>query len=119
IVLRLGISMEDFATHPHGVTVSARGTTGLWTEHGLSLIAADGRRPAARTRIASKAPLRFAGRTAGRAPVPAAQLAPEFRDPIVYLWLGRDAYLVHYPVKGGKLINVVVITADDWSGPGW
>ena len=119
IVLRLGMSMEDFATHPHGVTVSARGTTGLWTEHGHALIAADGLWSAARTRIASKAPPRFAGRTAWRALVPAAQLAPEFRDPIVYLWLGRDAHLVHYPVKGGKLINVVVITADDWSGPGW
>jgi salicylate hydroxylase len=119
IVLRLGMSMEDFATHPHGVTVSARGTTGLWTEHGHALIAADGLWSAARARIASKAPPRFAGRTAWRALVPAAQLAPEFRDPIVYLWLGRDAHLVHYPVKGGKLINVVVITADDWSGPGW
>jgi len=119
IVLRLGMSMEDFATHPHGVTVSARGATGLWTEHGHALIAADGLWSAARARIASKAPPRFAGRTAWRALVPAAQLAPEFREPLVHLWLGRDAHLVHYPVKAGKLINVVVITADDWSGPGW
>jgi len=70
-------------------------------------------------RIASKTPPRFAGRTAWRALVPAAQLAPAFREPLVHLWLGRDAHLVHYPVKGGKLINVVVITADDWHGPGW
>jgi salicylate hydroxylase len=119
IVLRLGMSMEDFATHPHGVTVSARGATGLWTEHGHALIAADGLWSAARARIASKTPPRFAGRTAWRALVPAAQLAPEFRGPLVHLWLGHDAHLVHYPVKGGKLINVVVITADAWSGPGW
>ena len=119
IVLRLGMSMEDFATHPHGVTVSARGTAGLWTEHGHAVIAADGLWSAARVRIASKAPPRFAGRTAWRALVPTAQLAPEFREPLVHHWLGRDAHLVHYPVKGGKLVNVVVITADDWSGPGW
>ena len=119
IVVRLGMSMEDFATHPHGVTVSARGATGLWTEHGHALIAADGLWSATRARIASKTPPRFVGRTAWRALVPAAQLAPEFREPLVYLWLGRDAHLVHYPVKGGKLINVVVITADDWSGRGW
>jgi len=119
IVLRLGMSMEDFATHPHGVTVSARGATGLWTEHGHAVIAADGLWSAARARIASKAPPRFAGRTAWRALVPAAQLAPEFREPLVHLWLGRDAHLVHYPVKGGKLVNVVVITADDWNAPGW
>jgi salicylate hydroxylase len=119
VVLRLGMSIEDFATHPHGVTVSARGASGLWTEHGHALIAADGLWSSARARIASKAPPRFGGRTAWRALVPAAQLAPEFREPLVHLWLGRDAHLVHYPVKGGQLINVVVITADDWSGPGW
>jgi 2-polyprenyl-6-methoxyphenol hydroxylase-like FAD-dependent oxidoreductase len=119
VVVRLGMSMEDFASHPHGVTVSARGATGLWTEHGNALIAADGLWSAARTRIGSKTPPRFAGRTAWRALVPAAALAPEFREPLVHLWLGRDAHLVHYPVKGGKLINIVVITADAWSGPGW
>ena len=119
VVLRLGMSMEDFATHPHGVTVSARGAAGLWTEHGHALIAADGLWSAARARIASKALPRFAGRTAWRALVPVAQVAPEIREPLVHLWLGRDAHMVHYPVKGGKLINVVVITADDWSGPGW
>jgi salicylate hydroxylase len=119
IVLRLGMSMEDLATHPHGVTISARGATGLWTEHGHAVIAADGLWSAARARIASRTPPRFAGRTAWRALVPAAQLAPEFREPLVHLWLGHNAHLVHYPVKGGKLVNVVVITADDWSGPGW
>jgi salicylate hydroxylase len=119
VVLRLGMNMEDFATHPHGVTVSARGATGLWTEHAHALIAADGLWSVARGRIATIAAPRFAGRTAWRALVPASQVAPEFREPLVHLWLGRDAHLVHYPVKGGKLINLVVITADDWSGPGW
>jgi 2-polyprenyl-6-methoxyphenol hydroxylase-like FAD-dependent oxidoreductase len=119
IVVRLGMSMEDFATHPHGVTVSARGAAGLWTEHGHALIAADGLWSAARARIAAKAPPHFTGRTAWRALIPAAQLAPEFREPLVHLWLGHDAHLVHYPVKGGTFVNVVVITADDWSGPGW
>jgi salicylate hydroxylase len=119
IVLRLGMRMEDFATHPHGVTVSARGATGLWTEHAHALIAADGLWSATRARIAANAAPRFAGRTAWRALVPVAQVAPEFREPFVHLWLGRDAHLVHYPVKGGKLINLVVITGDEWSGPGW
>jgi salicylate hydroxylase len=119
VVFRLGMCVEDFATHPHGVTISARGTTGLWTEHGHALIAADGLWSASRARIASKKAPRFGGRSAWRALVPAAQLAPEFREPVIHLWLGRDAHLVHYPVKAGKLINVVVITADDWRGPGW
>src|SRR5262249_61993232 len=114
VVLRLGMTMEDFATHPHGVTVSARGATGLWTEHGHALIAADGLWSAARARIASKTPPRFAGRTAWRALVPAAQLAPEFREPLVHLWLGRGGHLVHYPVEGGNLINAGGVTAGAW-----
>jgi salicylate hydroxylase len=27
--------------------------------------------------------------------------------------------VVHYPVKAGRLINVVAITRDDWREPGW
>src|SRR5262249_60071988 len=70
VVLRLGVTMEDFATHPHGVTVSAPGATGLWTEHGHALIAADGPWSAARARIASKTPPRSSGPTPPRPPLP-------------------------------------------------
>src|SRR5262249_59225123 len=42
VVLRLGMTMEDFSTHPHGVTVSARGATGLWTGPSPPPIAAPG-----------------------------------------------------------------------------
>ena len=41
---------------------------------------------------------------------------PEFRAPDVQLWLGRDAHLVHYPVKAGALINIVAIVDDDLDG---
>ena len=111
--------MEDFATHPNGVTVSARGAAGLWDERGDALIAADGLWSMSRARIGANDPPRFSGRTAWRALVPAKDVAPEFREPVVHLWLGRDAHLVHYPVKAGKLINIVAITADSWSGHGW
>ncbi len=119
IALKLGMRMEDFVTHSNGVTVSARGRSGLWDEHGMALIAADGLWSVARSRIGFKEPPRFAGRTAWRALVPAMDVAPEFREPLIHLWLGRDAHLVHYPVKGGGLINIVVITAGSWNGPGW
>jgi salicylate hydroxylase len=119
ISLRLGMRMEDFATHPHGVTVSANAAAGLWNEHGHALIAADGLWSASRARFGFKDPPRFSGRTAWRTLVPAKDVAPEFREPLIYLWLGRDAHLVHYPVKAGKMINVVAITTDSWDGAGW
>jgi salicylate hydroxylase len=119
VSVKLGMRMEDFATHPHGVTVSAHGPGGLWNERGNALIAADGLWSDSRSRMGFKEPPRFAGRAAWRALIPAQEVAPEFRDPLIHLWLGRDAHLVHYPVKGGKVINVVVIAADSWNGTGW
>lgn len=116
ISLKLGMRMEDFVTHPNGVTVSARGAAGRWDEHGDALIAADGLWSQSRARIGFKEPPRFAGRTAWRALIPAKAVVPEFREPLLHLWLGRDAHVVHYPVKAGKLINIVVITADSRNG---
>jgi salicylate hydroxylase len=44
---------------------------------------------------------------------------PELRAPAVNLWFGTRAHLVHYPVRGGSLVNVVAIVRDDWREPGW
>src|SRR5262249_49376604 len=35
------------------------------------------------------------------------------------LGLGRDAHLVHYPVRGGAMINVVAIVSDEQRVKGW
>ena len=66
---------------------------------------------------------------AGRRALPAASpgvhwcapedVPPQLSEPLVQLWLGGDAHIVHYPVKGGRLINVVVIMDDSWNAPGW
>ncbi|MFZ0422392.1 MAG: FAD-dependent monooxygenase [Xanthobacteraceae bacterium] len=119
ISLKLGMRIEDFATHANGVTVSARGTSGLWDERGDALIAADGLWSVSRERLGFKDTPQFSGRTAWRSLLPAAEVLPEFRQPMIHLWLGRDAHLVHYPVKAGAMINIVVITTDSWNGTGW
>jgi salicylate hydroxylase len=119
ITVKLGMRMEDFVVHPNGVTVSARGRAGMSDERGLALIAADGLWSLVRGRIGFGGPPRFAGRTAWRALVPAKAVAPEFGEALIHLWLGRDAHLVHYPVKSGRVINIVAVTPDSWSAPGW
>ena len=119
VSLKLGMRVEDFATHSHGVTVSANGPGGVWHERGHALIAADGLWSESRARLGFKDPPRFAGRTAWRALIPASEVPAESREPLIHLWLGRDAHLVHYPVKAGAVINVVVITTDSWNAPGW
>jgi salicylate hydroxylase len=119
ITVKLGVRAEDFAAYPTGITVSARAKTGLTDQRGLAFLAADGLWSSARTRLGFGDPPRFAGRTAWRGLVLAREVAPEFREPLIHLWLGRDAHLVHYPVKAGRVVNIVVITADSWNAPGW
>ena len=118
ITLKLGAGVNDYVTHPDGVVVSARCGTGP-TEEGIALIGADGLWSLVRQRIGYGEPPRFAGRAAWRCLIPAPEVAPEFREPLVYLWLGSDAHLVHYPVKAGQVINVVIITTESWSAQGW
>ncbi len=35
------------------------------------------------------------------------------------LWLGAQAHLVIYPVRGGRLVNLVAVANGDWNKPGW
>ena len=118
VTLRLGAHVEDVAIHQHGVTVQLRTAEGLRDEQGMALIGADGLWSTLRPRLGDQRPPRFAQRTAWRAVVPADRLA-ELREPITGLWLGRDAHLVHYPVKAGREINIVAIVSDDWHQMGW
>jgi salicylate hydroxylase len=119
ITVKLGLHVDDFVVHANGVTVSAHGPAGAVDERGTALIAADGLWSATRAQIGYGGPPRFAGRTAWRALVPAKDVAPQCREPLIQLWLGRDAHLVHYPVRGGNLVNVVAIMNDTWNAPGW
>ena len=120
ITLKLGTRVEDFAAHVNGITVHAqtRSARGGRARHSR-LIGADGIWSTLRGRLQAHHPPKFRHRTAWRALIPAEQVPEEFREPLVHLWLGLDAHLVHYPVKAGRLINIVAIVHDDWHEYGW
>ncbi len=119
IELKLGARVEDFAIHANGVTAQARSGGRVLDERGLALIGADGVWSTLSARIQGRRPPRFRHRTAWRTLVPANAVPEEFCAPLVHLWLGPDAHLVHYPVKGGRLINIVGIVRDEWKEIGW
>jgi salicylate hydroxylase len=119
ITLKLGTSVEDFAAHVKGVSVLGRQDRQVFDERGMVLIGADGIWSNVAARLKRQRPAQFAHRTAWRALVPADSVPAEFRAPFVHLWLGVDAHLVHYPVKGGSLINIVGIVHDEWNEAGW
>jgi salicylate hydroxylase len=119
ITLRLGARVEDFTVHAHGIAVSGASAKQRFEEHGLALIGADGLWSRLRERLGHRERPRFAGHTAWRTLVPAEAVDAAVRDPAVNLWLGEHAHLVHYPVKGGRLINVVAIMPDNWRDTDW
>jgi salicylate hydroxylase len=119
IVLHLGARVHDFALHQNGVTVQIRRGDQVSDERAVALIGADGLWSVTRRILGDASKPRFSGRAAWRATVPVDKLPEAFRSPAVHLWLGRGAHLVHYPVRGGELINIVAIAGDAWQGEGW
>jgi salicylate hydroxylase len=98
--------------------VIARGADGTQVE-GSGLVAADGLWSRLRDRIAPDADLRFYGATAWRALLPRSEVPAPFDVPEVGLWLGPRAHLVHYPVRGGKELNVVAVVEGGSAKQGW
>jgi salicylate hydroxylase len=116
ITLHLGARIDDFAQD--GMLICAR-SADRHEHRGIALIAADGLWSRLRGRLGHGDAPRFAGQVAWRALAPAEAVAADLRAPAVNLWFDTDAHLVHYPVRGGSLINVVAIARNDWREPGW
>jgi salicylate hydroxylase len=119
VELRLGARVEDFAAHTNGISVLARSGATMLDERGIALIGADGLWSHIGAQLPGARTPQFRHRTAWRALVPSHAVPEEFREPFVHLWLGLDAHLVHYPVKSGRLINIVAIVHDEWHETGW
>ena len=116
IDLRDGVEVTEVESTADGVV--ATGADGTQVE-GSSLVAADGIWSSLRDRIAPRASLRFSGATAWRALLPRDRVPAPFDEPNVGLWLGPRAHLVHYPVRGGKDVNVVAVIEGGSAKQGW
>jgi salicylate hydroxylase len=84
------------------------------------VIGADGIHSTVRNALFGESPATYSGICAFRALVPAAQ-APELaRRPAQTLWIGPGHHLVHYPVSGGDLVNLVAFApAGDFTTESW
>ncbi len=119
IALALGTRFEDFAVHAKGVTVVTRRGVMRLNEQAKALIGADGVWSTVRSRTFAEAQPQFSGYVAWRGTVATSALPREFTAPRVRLWLGRDAHLVAYPLRGGQRMNVVAVGTGEWNRPGW
>lgn len=115
----LGASVEGVeADHGKVAAIASRDGEPLPLEADI-LVGADGIRSTVRAQLGHSATPVFASRLAYRATIP----SPHEGEPVVRLYLGPDAHLVTYPVRGGNATNVVAVVKEDrpvarWSEPG-
>ena len=83
------------------------------------LIAADGLRSSLRTMHFINRPLRYSGKSAARAVVPIDQVPDGIPKNQVGIWLSPLGHVVHYPVRGGQELAVVVIKKDPDLSEDW
>ena len=111
-------SLTGFIQDEKGVAVTYRFDGEFRRASGAALIGADGVRSMTRTRLIQSGADKpaYTGHTAWRTILPAAGLPEAFRRPAANLWFGERAHLVHYPLRGGSIVNVVALVEDTWRG---
>lgn len=82
-------------------------------------VGADGLWSAARRLLGDAGEPDHSGRTAFRAVIPMAIAPAALKGEETGLWLGAGAHLVHYPIKGGDILNIVAIIQNGAMGEGW
>jgi salicylate hydroxylase len=114
-----GTEVTDFAAHARGTTALTRDGGRNDEQIGIGLVGADGLWSRVRARLHGDEPPAFQDLVAWRALIPAGGLPAVFAEPVVRLWLGPSAHIVHYPVEGGAQINVVAVFRDTWRAERW
>jgi salicylate hydroxylase len=119
IEIRLGTTVVDYASGSDELLVGTEGHGNRAIQAADALIAADGVMSELRGKIPGARVAQPIGRTAWRATIPARAVENILPATRIGLWLGPEAHLVHYPIAGGRTINIVAIVAEDWKGVGW
>jgi len=103
IELRTSTRVTGFEQENSGVSV----TTESGSIHGTALVAADGGRSVVREKIVGDPLPPATGHMCYRAVLNIADVPKELRLPAATLWAGDNTHIVHYPLRGWKLFNLV------------
>ncbi|MBU1210942.1 MAG: FAD-dependent monooxygenase [Alphaproteobacteria bacterium] len=106
ITIRPGIDIQSAKTYPDEVLAVSNGET---VGAGDLLVAADGLHSTLRRTIFAAPPPRYCGKSAARSVIPAAATPKGIVTRSVGIWLAPQGHVVHYPVRGGAELAVVVI----------
>jgi salicylate hydroxylase len=85
---------------------------------GVALVGADGGRSVIRDGIVGDGEPPESGHMCYRAVLRAEEMPKDLRWPAATLWAGHDTHIVHYPLRGWKLFNLVATVVRDKVGTG-
>jgi 2-polyprenyl-6-methoxyphenol hydroxylase-like FAD-dependent oxidoreductase len=85
-----------------------------------AVVGADGIHSVVRGAVASPGAPTFSGTAAYRCLLPAGEVPPMALEPGFKVWFGPGRHLVHYPISGGREVNVVaIVPAGTWRTESW
>ncbi len=114
IDLRTGCAVTGY--EQDGTTVTARLFSGE-TVTGSVLIGADGLWSRIREQVVGDGAPRVTGHTTYRSVIPTERMPEDLRWNAATLWAGPKCHIVHYPLSGWKVFNLVVTYHNDAPEP--
>jgi 3-hydroxybenzoate 6-monooxygenase len=114
IDLRTSSAVERYDQDGSSVTVTLMSGDRVT---GAALIGADGLRSRVRAQLVGDGQPRVSGHTTFRSVIPTEQMPEDLRWNAATLWAGPKCHIVHYPLKGGKVFNLVVTCHNDAAQP--
>jgi len=115
-LIGLRTSAEIAGYENDGAGVTARLGHGE-TVRGAALIGADGLWSNVRRQVTGDGAPRVSGHTTYRSVIPTEQMPEELRWNAATLWAGPKCHIVHYPLSGWKVFNLVVTYHSDTPEP--
>jgi 2-polyprenyl-6-methoxyphenol hydroxylase-like FAD-dependent oxidoreductase len=114
IDLRVGCEVTEY--RQDGESVTAHLANGERVT-GALLIGADGLWSNVRKRVVADGPPRVSGHTTYRSVIPTDEMPEDLRWNAATLWAGPKCHIVHYPLSGWKVFNLVVTCHNDAPEP--
>lgn len=111
-----GQKVKDFQDSGSSVTLH---TASGDVYEGDALLGADGLWSTIRAKLVNDGPPRVSGHIAYRAVLPIEDVPEHMRSNSMTLWAGAKTHLVHYPLRGGKLFNLVAVFHSERYVEGW
>lgn len=104
IELRTSKMVERYEQNGNGVRVFIREDGAV---DGAALVAADGLHSRIRQQLVGDGAPRVSGHTTFRSVIPTEQMPEDLRWNAATLWAGPKCHIVHYPLKGWRVFNLV------------